>query len=56
VAGFIPDALPVISDIVTTDGVQEIIVSWVGPYGPHVIKGIGVVVILARVRGKLKGN
>jgi len=55
-AGAALDAMPIVCDIANAPEVQSAITDYTGTHAGHVLKAIGVVTALCRVRSLRKGN
>lgn len=55
-AGAALDAMPIVCDIANAPEVQSAITDYTGPHASHVLKAIGVVTALCRIRSLRKGN
>jgi len=54
-AGVVLDVLPLACDLANTPEIQAAIVAYTGPHASHVMKAIGVITALVRIRS-LKGS
>lgn len=55
IGGLALDALPFVADLFNAPEIAGAITQYTGPYGSHIIKAIGVITALARLRSLGKG-
>jgi len=54
--GFAPDVIDILAAMSGAPEVQVVIKEYFGTWAPHLIKGLGIAVALARIKGLMKGK